>query len=123
LLLSSTKRLVNNLLVNATTDPESVKITRPPTWNRARRKTQLTLQGPASVITEIREYIEITGKNVSCPLTRGYIQFINKEEHLRRELDKINLANLSFTSTKSQENDKSDGGKDSSDKATSAGGS
>ena len=53
--------------------------------------------------TKLHNYISVRGKSVSCPLTRGYVQFINKE-HLRRELGKINILLTTHTPERLTEN-------------------
>ena len=88
-----------------------LSIRRPPVWNSGRRKTQITISGTTGAMSDIKDQISILGKVVSCLLTRGFVHFLDKEEHLRRELSKIslNLSSQTRRGTKTKESNTDSG--------------
>ena len=72
-------------------EAEELTIPRPPVFHRRRNQTIVYVKGDPKAVQHLKDYTDIRGKEVNCPLAKAWVTFSTDEDLLKRQLDDLSM--------------------------------
>ena len=72
-------------------EAEELTIPRPPVFHRRRNQTIVFVKGDPNVVQQLKDFTDIRGKEVNCPLAKAWVTFSTDEDLLKLQLDDLSM--------------------------------